>query len=234
MNQRNYSSIWNLGDLNAVLDVIQLVFQFIEFVEPYVQKNSTYNITFNYKPADAIKHLNYRFKEHGVGYEFINSRLIRSDATLLHKEAIQETLTLLHVQEWAMVNTEYLEAHGRFRLHSNAGNQECLIWALKAFESTCKIICGKNGWAYDNDFPANKLIRVLFENGFFPSSHESAITALRQFLVSSIPTFRNKFGGHGSGEEHIVVPDSLAQYMLYITGSTIRMMLELQKERSNS
>ena len=39
--------------------------------------------------------LNYRFKQHNLGYEFINSQIITIDSTLLHETAVKPTLKLL-------------------------------------------------------------------------------------------------------------------------------------------
>ncbi|HEY4289453.1 MAG TPA: hypothetical protein VGN00_20265 [Puia sp.] len=228
---RLYSYINQLSGIDKVLDVIQLMFQFSEFVSPFL-KDQGYNDELKYKAEEAIEELNYRFKENGVGYEFKSSRILRTDHSLLHKEAIQVALHFLLDSKYATVNNEYLTAHSRFRLNTNEGNQECLVWCLKAFESTIKIICKLNRWEFEEKFTAQKLINLLFTKGFFARTHESALVGIKQFLESSIPTLRNKYGGHGAGEENHLVPTSMAQYMLYITGSTIRLLIDTQNEKS--
>ncbi len=99
---------------------------------------------------------------------------------------------------------------------------------MKAFESTMKIISSKNKFEYEENYTAKLLINVLLKNNFLPNYHESQLSAIKQLLEGSIPTIRNKNGGHGKGISKISVPDSLANYMLYITGATIRLLVETQ------
>ena len=49
-------------------------------------------------------------------------------------------------------------------------NKNAILEAGKAFESTMKIICDKQGYAYDkNKDTAQKLITILENNGFYPA-----------------------------------------------------------------
>lgn len=216
-----------LKDTDKILDVIEVTFFFIARLEKAAKEQNPY-ILITYSADKAIEELNYRFKENGVGYEFTNERIIRIDNKLLHKETIQPTLYLLHEPEFKNANDEFLKAHEHFRFRRN---QECLNECLKSFESTMKIVCQKNDWQHKETDSAKPLINLLLTNNFFPNYHESHLSAIRQLLEGNIPTIRNKNSGHGQGTKKIIVPDSLASYMLYITGATIRLIVETQMAR---
>lgn len=213
-----------LEDTDKILDVIELTFKFIIQLEKWAE-NSPSIIRIEYFAIDAINDLNQRFRENSLGYEFIDGQIIRIDNQLLHTETIQTTINLLHEPDFNNANEEFLKAHEHFRFKRN---QECLNECLKAFESIIKIACHKNNWEYKETDTAKPLINILISNKFFPIYHENYLSAIRQLLESSIPTIRNKNSGHGQGTRKIIVPDNLASYMLYITGATIRLLVETQ------
>ena len=217
----------NLNNTNTIIDVILIMFYYMKLVSQLSQTSYQYGP--NYSIEEAINDLNTRFKENGLGYEFVNDEIIRVDNLLLHKETVQPVLKLLSESDYSNANEEYLKAHEHYRL---GNNKECLNECLKAFETTMKIICSKNKWKYEKTDTAKKLIAILLSNKFIPNYNESQLNALNQQLVGSIPTTRNKNSGHGQGENKIVVPNSLATYMLYTTGATIQLLVETQKEVS--
>ncbi|CAN5218741.1 hypothetical protein BH23BAC2_BH23BAC2_03420 [soil metagenome] len=214
----------SLTDDEAIINVIDIVFRYIIETEKRVIKYEPY-IKIRYTSNQTIEDLNTRFRENGFGFQFINSKIIRIDSLLLHNEIILPVLNLLNEKDYLNVNEEFLNAHEHYRFRRN---KECLADCLKSFESTIKIICQKNNWEYKPGDTAKPLINILISKNFFSSYHESHLNALRLFLESSIPTIRNKTAGHGQGSNKIVVPDSLASYMLNITGSTIRLLVETQ------
>lgn len=148
---------------------------------------------------------------------------------LLHSETIRPALLLLTDPEFINANEEFLSAHEHFRYNRN---KECLNECLKAFETTMKIICMKNQWSFKESDTAKSLIKNLIDNKFLPGYHENQLSAIRQQLESTIPTIRNKNGGHGQGVRKIIVSKSLAKYMLYSTSATICLLVEIQREKS--
>lgn len=216
-----------LSEPDKILDVIEVTFFYIEKLENiFINKYGSHRIT--YSAANAIKDLNQRFKENGIGYEFTNKQIIRIDNLLLHNEAIKSTLILLSEPEYKNANEEFLKAHEHYR---HGRNQESLNESLKAFESTMKIICKMNNWTFNDTDSAKPLINILTTNSFLLKYNESSLSALRQLLEGSVPTVRNKNSGHGQGTEKIIVPNYLANYMLYITGATIRLLVDTQIEK---
>lgn len=213
-------------DINNNLDVIQLVFGLIEHFSEYIGQRNFSTFNGNYTSENAINDLNTRFLENGVGYEFQNGRIIRIDNLLLHNEIIKPTLQFLSDEIFKNANDEFLNAHLHFK---NKENEDCLVDCLKALESTMKIICMRNNWAYNENDTAKKLIEVCIKNKLIPDYLNSEFSAIRTVLESGAPTIRNRLGGHGQGPKKVIVPDYFASYMLYLTGATINFLISCQQ-----
>ncbi|SMD45084.1 hypothetical protein SAMN00777080_3726 [Aquiflexum balticum DSM 16537] len=207
------------------LDIIEIVFHKMTTAEDVGSRQ------YNFKPfyffKDAVIDLNQRFRENGVGYEYSNGKIIRVDNKLLHRESVQETLQLLTEPEFENANEEYLNALSHCR---NGRKSESLNDCLKAFESTMKIICKIKGFSFNDSYTAKPLINTLLSNKFIPEYQQSQFNAIKQLLESSVPTIRNKNSGHGQGAKKINISEPLVNYMIYLTGSTIRYLIENLKE----
>lgn len=207
--------------VEKALDVIELSFKMIDI---HVRKHyPTFENGTKIEPDDAISELNTRFKEHGVGFQFESSELIRVDSQFIHSEAVKPTLTILRGKYYKGANEEFLMAHEHYR-HSRY--KECLVESLKAFESTMKAICEKHGWPTQPTDTAKALINTCLTQGLLPSYLESQMGSLRSLLESGLPTVRNKLGGHGQGSNPIIVPEYFARYALNLTASSILLMAE--------
>lgn len=210
--------------LEKQLDVIELSFKFID------------RLTRNYqylRRQDADKHadnalteLNIRFKEHGVGFQFIENEIIKIDSELLHREAVKPALRLLNESNYRGAQQEFLSAYEHYR---HGKNKEALNDCLKAFESTMKAICDKHDWQYQSNAAAKALITVCFENKLIPLFWQQQFNSLRSMLESSIPTGRNKLSGHGQGTMPTEVPEYLVAYMLHMTASTLVFLTTAEK-----
>lgn len=203
--------------VDKILDAVELSFQSIV---------RSIDITITADSADqAIEELNYRFKEHGVGYCFVNGEIIRIDSELLHAEVVKPALTLLTQREYAGAQEEFLRAHKHYR-QGNA--EEALNECLKAFESVMKSICDKKGWTYDDGDGASKLIGICLDNGLIPSFWQQNFQSLKSLLESSVPTGRNKLGGHGQGSVQRTVPGYIVGYVLHMTAAAIVFLAEAE------
>ncbi len=216
-----------LTNIDKCLDVIEMVFYNIERTPEIIQKVMFITFAGDYKPEQAIKDLNARFSENDMGYAFEDKRIVRIDNNLLHREVIISTIHFLSTQTFKNANDEFMSAHEHFRHHRH---KECLADCLKSLETTMKIICNENGWNYDKKDNASKLIERCINNRLVPDFLLSHFTSLRTSLESGVPTIRNKLGGHGQGTNKIIVPDHLASYMLYLTGTTINFLVSCQRE----
>jgi len=175
---------------------------------------------------EAIKELNFRFREHGLGYQYESGKIIKIDSQIIHAEAVKPVLHLLSDSRFQGVNEEFLKAHEHYR---HGHYKECLVECLKAFESTMKTICDTQGWSYQPGDTAKKLINVCFQNNLIPTYLQDQFSSLRQNLESGVPTMRNKNGGHGQGSQPLNVPQYFAGYQLHMTASTILFLLEAEK-----
>jgi len=237
---RNYFS--ELGDfllqekdVEKNIDVIKLSFKVINTVvrkDGYLRRYQNANTVIVDK---GIEELNNRFKEHGVGYQFINNGIVRIDSELIHVETVKPALKLLNESNYKGAQEEFLSAYEHYR---HGRNKEAITDCLKSFESTMKAIISKHGWEVQENANANKLIQVCFDNNLIPSFWQTQISSLKSMLESSIPTGRNRLSGHGQGSTPITIPDYLVAYMLHMTASTLVFLTTAEKniseEQNNS
>src|SRR5262249_14054178 len=159
---------------------------------------------------------NFRFKEHGVGFQFVNGNIIRIDSELIHAEIVKPALALLHNKEFAGAQEEFLLAHEHYR-HGN--NKEALNECLKAFESTMKVICEKRKWDYKPYATSKQLVQVCLDNELIPKFWQTQFNSLQSLFESAMPTGRNRLSGHGQGANPTDVPPYMVGYMLHMTAS---------------
>jgi len=209
-----------------VLDVIELSFRYIDIMITKDFVAYTQFTLINITPEEAIKELNDRFKEHGIGYSFNRGKIIRVDSTYTHSQITKPTISLLYHRKFKGANEEYLKAHEHYRY---GRNKECLAECLKAFESTMKIICSEKGWTFKQTDTSRKLIQICFQNELVPTFTQNQFTSLRNLLESGIPTIRNKLGGHGQGEKLQKVDNEMTRYGLNLTGVNIIFLIEQSK-----
>lgn len=217
------------SETEEFIDAVELTFQYIEkLLKGNYQY--TYYVDVKLKPEDAVNELNERFKENGVGYTFESGEIIKVDSTYVHSEITKPTLSLVINSKFKGPNEEYLKAHDHYK---NGRNKECLNEALKAFESTMKVICKEKGWIYNQTDSAKKLIQVCFNNELIPCFTQNQFTSLQNLLESGISTIRNKLGGHGQGSLPQKVDDEMTRYALNLTGSNIIFLIENSKILGN-
>ena len=206
-------------DIEETIDAVAVSFRYIDHIIRNLYRN---NISFKKVEYE----LNYRFKEHGVGYQFTDGKPIRIDSELVHHEIVKPALKLLGQPHYKGAQEEFLKAHEHYR---KGNTKEALDACLKAFESVMKAICDKRGWPYDSHATANPLIQVCFDNGLIPQHWQSQYSALRSLLESSVPTGRNRLSGHGQGTNPITVPSHIVAYMLHMTASAIVFLAEAER-----
>lgn len=168
--------------------------------------------------SDAIVDVNRRFKEHGVGYEFVKNRIIRKDSEYIHEEIVKPALKILHDKRFAGPREEFLQAHHHYR---KGDHKAVLNECLKSLESTMKCICDARKWKYPRNPTAATLIDTCLRNNLIPMYWQSHYSALVALLKSGVPTGRNRLSGHGQGREPQRVPDHIVSFMLHSTASTI-------------
>lgn len=212
-------------NVERVLDAVELSFRFID------KRTRSYDYMrrpdASEKADDAIAELNVRFREHGVGFQFLDGRIVRVDSEYVHSEAIKPAIRLLYNKRYAGAQQEFLSAHQHYR---KGEAKEALNDCLKALESVMKAICDKRRWRYPKNATAKALIDVCFKNELIPAFWESQYSALRTLLESGVPTGRNRLSGHGQGTAPVEVPGHIAAYMLHMTASSIVFLAEAEAQ----
>jgi hypothetical protein len=218
-------------ETDKALDLIELSFRVVSNLENIYSYHR--DVETSMRGSEAITELNFRFFEHGIGYQFETGELIRVDSKVAHAEIIKPTLqTLLSDKVYAGANDEFLKAHEHYR---HGRYKECLNECLKSFESTMKAICKKQNWQNNELDTAKKLLDICFQNNLIPDYLQQHFSSLRSGLESGIPTVRNRLAGHGQGSEQVKVPAYISQYLLNLTATSILMLCEaevaLQKKK---
>jgi hypothetical protein len=180
-------------------------------------------ISFRRDIDSIIDELNNRFEQSGLEYKFIGGKIIKKDNEFLNAEVIQPSINLLFENDFEGASSEFMKAQDHYK---RGRYEEAMGDALKAFESTMKIICGKRGWHFQKSATAKSLIDVIFKNNLLPQELMSHFTALRATLESGLPALTNSHGRHGVGEKPRVIPGYLASYALHICASNIILMVK--------
>ncbi|MFW0004452.1 MAG: STM4504/CBY_0614 family protein [Coxiella endosymbiont of Dermacentor nuttalli] len=206
------------------LDIIEI---FFKVIDNYVREN-IYNFhSSKQNPDDAIKELNIRFKEAGVGYQFEQGELIRVDSQFIHSEVVKPVLELLGKnKDYRGASAEFLAAHEHYR---HQRYKECLNDCLKSFESLMKSIHKKHSWPFNQNDTAKKLINGCLTNGLIPQYLQNQFSSINILLESGVPTIRNKEGGHGQGHEVKEVPEYLASYALHLTATNLLFLIKCEE-----
>jgi hypothetical protein len=182
-------------------------------------------------PEDAIEELNYRLKDHCVGYQFIGDEIVQVDSQYIHAEAVKPAISLLNTAGFDGALEEFLDAHKHYR---KSEMKEAIFNALKAFESTMKAICDENGWTYKEGDTAKSLVKIVLDNGLVPHYMQTHFAGLRSTLEAGLPTVRNKNSGHGQGFLVRQVPDYLAGYALHLAATNIVFLVEAHESRNRN
>lgn len=208
-----------------LLDAIELAFRFLVTMSEWLNASAAQFVRF-LTAAQGVEELNRRFQEHSLGYFFDRESqlIIRVDSEYLHTEAVLPALRLLRRTGFEGAEKEFLRAQA----HSRHGRyEESMVDALKAFESTMKLICDERQWTYDPDRDtANKLISILVQQGLIPDWALAEFTSLRSMLESGLPTARNRNAGHGRGSDPRQIPNFIAAFALHMAAVNIVLLVE--------
>ena len=203
-------------ETKRVLDSIELVFQSLK----RCLKPSPFSF--------LVEKMNERFEEHSLGYALTQDGfIIRKDSEFMHTEVLENSLKLLHNNQFKGAEDEFLKAHKHYL---KGQYKEAINEAHKSFESTMKTICQKKGW--DNSktsHSARHLIQIMFDKQIIPQSMKSHFDNLRATLETGLPTLRNKTSSHGQGP-NVEKPHRLfAQYALNLAATNIILLVESYK-----
>jgi hypothetical protein len=211
------------ADTDGALDMIELSFRVIDRGARQFQPWQIDHAQITQTPDDAIEELNHRFREHGIGYQYVEGELIRIDSQFIHAEAVKPALSLLHQNGFDGPADEFIRAFEHYR-HGRL--KESVAEALKSFESTMKAVCKARKWDHPPNATAKPLMDTLFKNGLIPAELESHFAGLRAALESGLPTISNRTSRHGQGADPVTIPPHLAAYALHLAASNIVLIVQ--------
>lgn len=209
--------ILNCEEDDWVVDIIELL------VTTRIQLEQREHL-FRVPKEYAINKLNARFKENGIGLDYVKDRIFPISSTVLYNEAVKPALILMHNPLFSGALNEYQEAYNHYK---NGDNKATILSVAKAFESTMKSICELNNWDFGKG-TASALINALFSNDFLPSYYQTQLNSLKTTL-EGLPTIRNKEASHGQGMSVVDIPDHLTQYALNLAGTNITFLIKVHE-----
>ncbi len=172
--------------------------------------------------GEALEEINFRFEQHAVGYKFENGYVISVESKFVHSEVVKPALVLLSEPLFKKANEEFMRAHRHFRSEEY---KDSINSANRAFETTLKIICDKEGWSYDKGSVAAQLITVLKTNGVFSHNFDRNFDSFIAMLKSGLPSIRNDAGGHGESLLAASVSSEVARFALNLAASNITFII---------
>jgi hypothetical protein len=216
------------SDTDGALDIIELSFRVIDKRVRDLGPRARELAGVKQDADDAVNELNYRFREHGVGYQYVDGQVVRVDSQFLHAETVKPALALLNESGFSGPSEEFMRA---FDHHRKGNNKEAIAEALKAFESTMKTICAARAWKYGPGDTAKPLLDILFKNGLVPPELGSHFAGLRSAMESGLPTLANRTSRHGQGATPVGIPLHFAAHALHLMASNIVFLIECHKAK---
>lgn len=216
------------ANTDEVLDLIEVAFRMMVFYHSELAGYQLKQSEIELSSKDAIEELNHRFREHKIGYQFVNNKIFKVNSEYIHEQAVIPAITLLHDNKFLGAEEEFMQAHDHFRQNNY---KDAIHSAGKAFESVMKTICDLKGWGYDkNKATAAPLVQILFEKELIPNYLQSEFTSLSTLLKNGVPVVRNRIGGHGQGATPTQIPEYIATYALHMLAANIVFLVEAYKK----
>jgi hypothetical protein len=216
------------GSDDDVLDIVEISFKVVRFVSKHVSPDAKRQSNVTYDADEAIEELNARFREHGLGYEFVGGEIIQKSSEFIHVEAVKPALALLRAPEFSAASTEFLSAHAHFR----AGRyEEAITQAAKAFESTLKIVCVLNGWAVPAKETAQPLINTIFEQGLIPDFLKTHVEGLKS-AMQGLASLGNRLGRHGAGASPRSIETHTVAFALHLAAANIVFLIHAHEAQA--
>jgi hypothetical protein len=217
-NDHCFNFLHEEESVERVLDIIELTFKVID-TEIRKDRFNWANKGITQPPDDAINELNKRFQEHGIGYQYLNRKIVRVDSDYIYREAVEPAVNLMFGEGFKVASEEFMNAHEHFK---KGRDKEAIVEAGKAFESVLKSICSKMNIKLTGKETANPLIKILIINDLIPEYLENSLMGQ--------PVLRNKHA-HGQGEKPVSLPRHTVAYGLHLCATNIVFLIEAYKTK---
>ena len=202
-----------LADTDEALSIIELA--------------ARYMIAFGQQ--GPVEELNFRFRQNGIGYQFENGQIVKIDDQFIHSEVVKPAIALLTSDPaYEAASKEFMLAHSHYR---GGLNQDAVVAANRAFESTLKAVCQKRKWTFEKGARASDLVKLVRAKNLFPSHLDGAFDSYVAMMKSGLPGVRNEAGGHGPAPGDAKIPGYLAAYAIHLSAANIVVVIEAEQKR---
>jgi len=236
--ERNVTEFLKKCEAKEAVDVVEIFLSEIKsspFPEPPFPSRA--NLPLSPRPIsfeDNLRYTNEIFREHGVGYEFLEESgkrvtAVRIDSKYLHEQAVKKSMRLLYDLNFEGPLKEFDDA---IKALDHQDFDGAVTLANKAFESTMKAVLQELQHPFDPTWPASKLISALVDADVIPSRFLAFSDGIRKVLEAGLPAMRNAPGAaHGAGRDPKDIERSYAQFALNLCGSYIVFLIERYEEK---
>lgn len=225
--QTNVVGFLETAGINEFLDTVELCCKYIALILAKKTDYQRQQLGIEQHPESAIDEVNYRFREACLGYQFEEEEFLRVDSQFIHENVVKPAIQILNAAEFSGPRSEFLSAHACFR---NGDYEQAIILASNSFESTLKVVCDENDWAYQKGARSTDLLKLVRSNGLWPDYLDASFDQLIATLSSGLPKVRNDAAAHGQGAELRNTPPYVAAYALHLAAAKIVLIAEAHKQ----
>jgi len=193
----------NLGNVRHLVltEEAFVVFDFVELA--FRQMRETTGAAFKTK-------INGLFEHQACPWRFTDGEFFKLDSDFVGARLVDDAHAVLSSYSFEGAAQEFAKA----RQDAVAGEpKDAILYAAKSFESVLKVLAGME---HGN---ADLLIKTLISQGFFDDLPESARQSFGEQVLKTLPSLRNRFGGHGQGSAVIQVPTVYAELALQLAAA---------------
>ena len=134
---------------------------------------------------------------------------------VIQKTALEPALAVLAEPRFEVAGKEFRSAMNEYR---NGDYADCLAKCGSAFESVLKVICGSEGWSFNETDTAGQLLKTVVE--------KSSLNSFFKDPLVLIATMRNRLSNaHGGGDKPRAPRRSIARYAVASTAAAIVLLV---------
>ena len=202
-------------DLHELFDIIEIQFEQL-----------------GREAAEYQSEINNVLDEINNPFRMANGKFIKLDRRQLEfdlKRKTLEKMEKLRCNEpvFQVAYQEMLEAFEKYEL---GDYKDCILKAEYSFESMMKILLSDSTFSTS---AANALIEATVASDYFSGIPEDAIGIMKDKVLLSLPTIRNKCGsGHGQGSNPSAIPRSVANLALNLASALNTFLIDLYLEKT--
>jgi hypothetical protein len=167
--------------------------------------------------------VNRIFSEEAAPWRLSEGQFFQVDTEFMAAH-LESTEQILQRQGFSGALAELREARNDLTAGDTKGS---IVNSCKAFESAMKTVLGTESGN------ASTLIRRMKGEGHLDDLPESARSSVSEQVLMSLPTLRNRLGGHGQGEEVVEVPRRYAELAVSLAASFITFCVEINASRES-